>query len=593
MATLEQIGEALRRADAAGNAEDASILARAYADMKSSAKAQPEQQAQQLEDPSFMVGVGKGMADTVRGVTDLVGASDQFGDTQKADAVINEKAPAGRFVGNVVSTLPAMFIPGANTIAGGAAIGAGSGLLFNQGNAQERLQNAGVGALGGAGGAVLGKAVPYAAKVAETMTAPFRSEASKNQILARMLQRVVGDNAVDVAARLENPQILVKGTQPTAAEIGQSGGLSALQRYAEQAAPENYQFRRTQNADARSAVLRGLAKDETNRAGWESFRESATSPLYQQAKGQTLPVDDTLLGLLQRPSMSTALGHAEQIAAEQGMPIDPVMRDMILNGQANGFINGDALHHLKIGLDAAMKDPKNPLTGAQQRALRGTIGEFEQWREANMPDYAKAQKLYRKLSRPINQIDVGQALYDKAKPALTDYGNTTRETAQTFARALRDGDATAKKATGFNNATLANVLTKRQLNEVNNVAKDMARKANADELGRGIGSNTFQNFAMKDLGEAAGMPGGLLARGLGLIPVVGGMANAGVHAATANAEREMQAMLADALLDPKRAAELLKLAEDRGALSRFFANKQYGAIPGIMGAQTANTMRQE
>ena len=111
-------------------------------------------------------------------------------------------------------------------------------------------------------------------------------------------------------------------------------------------------------------------------------------------------------------------------------------------GDETGQISGEALHWLKIGLDAMKNDPKNPLTKVQQNALGGTIDAFENWRGVNMPTYAEAQEAYGKLSRPISQMQIGRELEKKLTPALAEGTALTRENANQFAQALREGDIT-------------------------------------------------------------------------------------------------------------------------------------------------------
>jgi hypothetical protein len=338
-----------------------------------------------------------------------------------------------------------------------------------------------------------------------------------------------------------------------------------------------------QNANAREAAIKEIAGDPVKMDAAIANREAWAGPYYEQAKQRNIGVDNELLQLLQRPSMSKALSGAESIAEEQGAPISQQMKQQIMGGIPGGQISGEALHHLKIGMDKLLKDPANPLDAETQRAIQGTRGQFEAWREKNIPEYAVGQKLYKGFSRPINQMEIGQELYNKVKPALTDHGEfLTRETAQQFANALRNTGKTVKSATGKGYLDYEKVMNPRQKDMINNVAADLARKATGDELGRGVGSNTFQNFAMQDLGEAAGMVPSALAGLIARIPLVGGGIKAGAQFATKGAEDEMRTILAQTLLDPKKTAELLRRVEKTNRYPR-----SLNAIPGIMGASTA------
>ena len=475
----------------------------------------------------------------------------------------------------------------ASTLAGGGAMGGVYGYATTPGNLNERIKSGSQEMIGGLAGSAIGKVLPYGATVINRMTAPFREE-GRQDIMARMLRNVAGENAPSISNRMENAEELVKGSQPTAAEAAQSGGISALQRWAEQANPEQYAFRRAQNALSRKSELGALAGNETAMESAKNIRSTQSTPLYDIAKSELAPVDQELMGLLKRPSMSKALGYAEEIAAEQGNPISQAMKEQILAGDKTGKISGEALHWLKIGLDAMKSDPKNPLTKVQQNALNGTIDAFENWRGVNIPSYAEAQSTYRDLSKPIAAMQIGRELEKKLTPALAEGTVLTRENANQFAQALREGDITAKKATGYKGATLEGSISPEQFQSLQNIHNDLARKASADELGRGIGSNSFQNLAMQDLAQSAGYPGAMLARGVNKIPLVGEILTDLAEKGVESKNQLMKNELADILLDPKRAAELLRRPESQ--VSKFFKNQKYGVAPAVVGSAIANNL---
>jgi len=65
----------------------------------------------------------------------------------------------GEFTGNVAAAVPLAFVPGANTYAGSAAIGALQGALQPTQEGDSRLQNAGLGAVGGVAGNAIGRGI--------------------------------------------------------------------------------------------------------------------------------------------------------------------------------------------------------------------------------------------------------------------------------------------------------------------------------------------------------------------------------------------------------------------------------------------------
>lgn len=82
-------------------------------------------------------------------------------DARTRDAALNQTTAGklGNITGNVVTTLPALAIPGANTVAGAGLTGAGLGLLQPSTSTKETLLNTGIGGATGAAGQWLGNKI--------------------------------------------------------------------------------------------------------------------------------------------------------------------------------------------------------------------------------------------------------------------------------------------------------------------------------------------------------------------------------------------------------------------------------------------------
>ena len=80
----------------------------------------------------FVAGYGSAMPNIARGLGQMVGAvsREDVADARKRDAALMTSGAGrvGNIAGNVAAFLPTAAIPGANTMAGAAAIGAGTGL---------------------------------------------------------------------------------------------------------------------------------------------------------------------------------------------------------------------------------------------------------------------------------------------------------------------------------------------------------------------------------------------------------------------------------------------------------------------------------
>lgn len=137
----------------------------------------------------FLAGIGAGMSHVARGLGQLlpgVGPNQSDVDEAKrleAPLLATTSGKVGNMAGTAAVLAPVAFIPGANTYAGAAAIGAGTGLLTTEGDIKDRS----LGAVGGALGGVAGKGLGDLAGMAAT--------AGKNA-----LQRVAAANASRQAA---------------------------------------------------------------------------------------------------------------------------------------------------------------------------------------------------------------------------------------------------------------------------------------------------------------------------------------------------------------------------------------------------------
>lgn len=530
---------------------------------KGAAKAQPKPE---MEDPgigqSVLIGagrtvdrIGKGMQQLYYGATGNDEAAAQL-KTQAADddAAYKPLQEARPWATGIGESLPSAVIPGggAATLWGNAGRMALAGAIpgaLEYGSAGERAKRGAIGAASGAVVPVLGAGLKTATAFAEPLF-----NAGRETIAGRTLNRVAGDAAPDVIARLKGARELVPGSLPTAAQVAESGGISALERAASASNPEAYTRRAMEQSSARLNALRGVAGDDAAMAAAETARKTASEALYSQADAGIAPIDGMFKGLQMRPQFQAAINRAQELAKNQGMD-DIFFRDS--KGKPIALI-GQGAHLIKKALDEAGEYGSTSYTGkAGASAANKTNETFQKWLEQSIPEYGAAKSAFAEASVPINRMEIGQALLNKAQPALADFGALGRESGATYATALRNGDAVAAKATGMSGAKMADVLSPDQMGSVTGVAQDLARKANAQDLGRGVGSDTFQKLSMQNIAQQSG--GARAVGGLLELP--------GVSRATAWAYRDtdqkMQDLLADALLDPKKAAGLMEKANKK------------------------------
>lgn len=106
----------------------------------------------------FLAGAGKAMVDIGRGAGQLVGAvsGKDVAESRRLDQPLMKTGAgqAGYLTGGLATAAPAALIPGAGTVAGSAALGAGLGALQPTVEGESRLKNVALGGAVGGGGAL-------------------------------------------------------------------------------------------------------------------------------------------------------------------------------------------------------------------------------------------------------------------------------------------------------------------------------------------------------------------------------------------------------------------------------------------------------
>lgn len=506
---------------------------------------------------------------------------------------------SGNIGGNAAALLPTMLIPGAATIGGGAAIGALASALQPVGTGESRLQNM---AVGGVAGAALPAAIRAGKMVKAGLIDPF-TEAGRQHIVGRTLSRAATD-PVRAAQNMRSTTGSTPGFLPTAAQAADDAGIASVERTARAIDPGGFGDVDRSQRGALITALRGIAKTPEDKAIAEAARDTAVKPLYDAAKRATIPGDDAMDELMKRPSMQAAAEEASNLARERGstfalskgVPAQDVPTGLL---DASGApivtskpavpatYSGQSMHDLKMGLDTAIQDPARGFMGAKRDAALGTRDEFLQWLESKAPEYGRARTTYAEMSRPVNQMEIGQELYNRLVPALADGGEVPfKMRADAFAQALRNGDQVAKNVTGLKGASMAGIMEPEQMSTLQGVVKDAQLKAAAEGAGRGVGSDTVQKMSMSNLIDQAGLP--TWVSGLAPLRSIGGMARTAGDILYTKNDETMRHLLANALQNPLEAAAAMQKAA--GVSPKAYARllQATGQSAAISSSMTAN-----
>ncbi len=534
-----------------------------------------------------LAGIGKGMTDIGQGVGQAFGlvSRDDVAQKRATDAALMNTGAGktGNFIGNAAVMAPAALIPGANTIVGGTLIGGASGFLQPSTSTSETMSNTLTG--GVAGGAV--PTLIRGAQVTKSLLDPFRAS-GRDQIVGKALVRAAGNGSDDAIRNLSTARSSIPGLQPTAAEVARNPGIAALQRTATAIDPVAMNAsvaRQAANNEARIAALRALAGDKEASI---AAREAATEALYAAAGGKTITLTPELESLIQRPVMQSAISQAKSLAANEGSRFSlkagtPAQPSALLgaNGAPIGMtparpgsLTGRDAHTIKRALD----DTIEGLAGQQglgrnaKRAATSTKEAFLGEVEKQVPEYGLARQTFAQMSRPINQADVAEAILQRSTGNIQ--GNMTPAA---FNRAL--SDRTAQSALGRKGATLADVFDAPQMQTLNDIKGSLAGLDFANSAGRGVGSDTVQKLAYSNILDQSGIPNFI--RSMGPSGVVGNLLQRGGQIAYKDANDAMAERMANALLDPRVTAELMRKGVKNPTVAQIqSAIKKVGVIAG-------------
>lgn len=540
----------------------------------------------------FVAGYGKAGADLARGAGQWLGLVDRadVAERRRLDAPLmaTTAGKVGDVLGNVVPMAATAMLPGANSLLIGGGVGAATGALQPSTSTGETLTNVGLGAAGGAVVPVAGAVLRTARAAAE----PFY-EAGRNAIVGRALNRAAGTDAPVVAARLQEAATpfvgpsqgaiprtimgeLVPGSLPTVGQASGNAGVAALERAATAGNPEVTnavsQLMQRQNA-ARVGVLDEMAgRTSGARDFYGAARDATADQLYANARANGLaPLSarqQALVGdLMERPAVRDALAQARRLAANEGLDLaDPA-----------GSVAG--LDYVR----RALADQVTNATGNERRILTALQERLTGVMDRISPDLRAARETFAGMSRPLNQMDVAHELQRVAVNPLS--GNLQPAA---YARSLND--ATVARATGFPGATLENTMSNAQRNQLNSLLADVQRSNAAQTVGRGVGSDTVQKLAYSNILDQSGVP--TLLRNFAPGQVVGNLVGRGADAAYARANRELSGRLAEVMLDPAQAAQLMTQATPRELNELLRLAQRGGSGLAIAAPSTANRLQQ-
>lgn len=554
-----------------------------------------------------LAGVGSAFHDIGQGIGQKLGftSAKDVHESRALDRELMHSANGriGNILGNAAAFAPAAMLPGGQGVAASILTGAGLGAMQPSESLGEQSANTGIGAALGPVAHALPEAGRLIGKIPGVKTVGNYLSSMMPGGSGRAARRILGDAATmqgDTSLARLNLENASKsgaladkyGINPTTAQLAQSPGIASLDRTLrnEPKLANGFNDRDDANREAIDNILTGISGSPTDRLRAQAARDHRATSMYddalnnpehfvqppdpaarsfeaEEASKTGLPnangkpstndpsapaagLNDMGLRLqeiLKRPAVADAMNNASRQAANRGKTLDS--RNLI-----------QQMHYAKIHLDGKISQAMNSGDTTELGGLMDSKNALVAVMDDLSPAYAEARGNFRTASRPLNRMEVGEALRQKYSPGLGDMGSTSRNPA-TFVNALRDGDSIAQRATDFNGATLANTLHPMDLEALNEAAHQLGRQSYAQGAGKAVGSNTGQNIANREALDEVGSlhsmlpPEGVGAAGIALAlhhPALIPLGITGSLTKTAT-----KAKLADTMLHPDVARDML------------------------------------
>ena len=426
----------------------------------------------------------------------------------KLGAEIAGTADIGGIVGNAVSK----FAPtlGSSIASGGLDLGAnvGTNVLTNGAN---RIAGGAINGAATAGavdphnvgiGAVVGGALPIgvnAAGLAGNVLKGIQgnySAANRASGIGEDLLANAGTNPFKTIDNLNSAQGNTLGFGPTTWQAAGNGDMAGFGRMMHGKVGGALDDRLIQQRQALADAIRNHASDDLGsltdtdltRQALVNARTNASEPFYDAAKNQPVALTPELQSLMQRPSMQQSLGRADTLVKEQGGVFNP------------DDLTGKTAQSIKFGMDDLINTaPQSGMGNNEINAIRDTKSAYLDQLGKQIPDYLKGNEAYAEMSKPINQLDLGNEVAKRFIPATQLQQSAPNELKyEMLARALRNnGDQLAQSVTGFKGSTLENTASEQQLKDYTNVLADTNYLKNAD-MGKMGGSPTYQNMKLDE-----------------------------------------------------------------------------------------------
>jgi len=172
----------------------------------------------------------------------------------------------------------------------------------------------------------------------------------------------------------------------------------------------------------------------------------------------------------------------------------PAITPTIPNEVTGRIVKGGDLQSVKEGIDQVISKAEGP----QMRAMMQLKNDYLSFMETKSPEYIKANNIFADKSKPITQMTVAQRMLDTLTGEAAKHGGEAKQAPLQFLQAYKNIPLAARSVSGMKQQP-AQVFTPENLGTVRQIAREISKHQDLQNLGRGTGSDTAQKMARSNM----------------------------------------------------------------------------------------------
>lgn len=178
-------------------------------------------------------------------------------------------------------------------------------------------------------------------------------------------------------------------------------------------------------------------------------------------------------------------------AFKEGISAKPQSIPQEVVGRA---VKGSDLQSVKEGIDQVISKAEGP----QLRVMVQLKNDYLKFMEGKSPEYIKANNIFSDKSKPITEMAVAQRMLDALTDEAAKHGGEAKQASLRFLQAYRNIPLASGAVSGVRQQP-NQVFTPKNLQTVRQVAREIAKHQDLQNLGRGVGSDTAQKLARSNM----------------------------------------------------------------------------------------------